>query len=89
MSENGHTNPSGSQSQSHTVSATAGGPQGGDTNFGIIQSETIKCLNEVVIEYLAQWVALCAALESIHVILSESPTLTSEQCAQSSKLYKG
>ena len=89
MSENEHTNPSGSQNQSRTVSATAGGPQGGDTDFGVVQSETIKRLDEVVVEYSAQRVALRAALESIHDILSENPTLTGEQRAQSSKLYEG
>ena len=89
MSENEHTNPSGSQNQSRTVSATAGGPQGGDTDFGVVQSKTIKRLDEVVVEYSAQRVALRAALESIHDILSENPTLTSEQRAQSSKLYEG
>ena len=89
MSENGETNPSGSHNQSRTVSSAAGELQGGDVDTGIIQSETIKQLDDVVIEYSAQWIVLHMAFKSIHTVLSENPTLTDEQCAQSFKLYEG
>jgi len=53
MSDNGQSNPSGSHSQSRTVSA-AEGPQGDNGDGGVVQSETIKRLDQVVTEYTAQ-----------------------------------
>ena len=84
MSDNGQTNPSGSHTQSHL----AGSAAGGDPNVGIVQSQTIERLDEVVVEYTAQRILLHTAFESIHTILSENPTLTDEQCTQSFKLYE-
>ena len=63
-------------------------PSGGDLNVGIVQIETIKQLDEVVVEYTAQRILLHTALESIDTILSDNPTLTDEQRAQSFKVYE-
>ena len=88
MSDNGQSNPSRSHSQSHMVS-TAGGPQGENRDTRIVQSETIKQLNNVVAEYTVQQLGLHPAFRSINAILAENPTLTDEQHAQSIKLYEG
>ena len=88
MSENGQSNPSGSHSQSRTLSA-GGGPQGENSGRGIIQSETIKRLDDIITEYTAQCTPLHGAVQLINAILAENPTLTNEQRAQSSQLYGG
>ena len=84
MSENGQTNPSGSHNQSRTISSAEG-----DADVGIVQSEMIKRLDDVVVEYLAQQIVLHTAFKAIHTVLSENPMLTDEQHAQSFKLYEG
>lgn len=85
MSENGQTNPSGSHSQSRTVSTG----EGGDPEVGTVQSETIQRLDKIITEYSNQRVALHDVSQSIRTTLADNPALTDTQHTQSFKLYEG
>ena len=89
MSEHEQTSSTSEAQASQILNAGTGEPVGQGDDGSMIQSDTIKHLDEILANYTAQHIALFDRCQLIGSILSDNPILTDDQCTHAFNLYGG
>ena len=74
--------PFGDQGQSEIVDASGGEQPEAGTSANMVQIRTIKMLDEVISNFMAQCTSMHDACQLITATLAENPSLTPEQCTE-------
>ena len=85
MSEDAHT--SRVQGESEIIDTNNGGPSRAGTSKSTLQVETIKVLDEILTDFMAQCTSMHNACRLITTALEDNPSLTPEQCADTYSTY--
>jgi len=86
MSKDAHT--SGVQGESEIVDTNNGGPSRAGTSKSALQVETIKVLDEILANFMAQCTSMHNACRLVATALKDNPSLTPEQHANTYSTYR-
>src|SRR5258708_3204919 len=77
------------QDQSESAGPSDGEHARGSSDPRAVQLETIKALDNVLSDFMAQWMPMCDAFRLLATTLKENPLLTLEQWAEAYYRYGG
>ena len=77
----------GDQGQSQTINAGPGEQPEAGTSVNAVQTGTIKVLDEVIANFMAQCTSMHDACQLIAAALEENPSLTPEQRTETYNIY--
>ena|SRR5258707_10728540 len=89
MSEHEQTSSTSEAQASQVLNARTGEPVGQGDNGNMVQSDTIKHLDEILANYTAQQIALFDGCQLIGSVLSDNPILMDDQCTHAFNMYGG
>src|SRR5258705_3379194 len=77
------------QDQSESAGPSDGEHARGSSDPRAVQLKTIKALNDILSDFMAQWTSMCDAFCLLTTTLEENPSLMLEEWAEAYDRYRG